>query len=159
MIKPTTKWLILPAFVILAAPGWISLYLREEPKLPEMLKMSEIKKMVIDLMASGEVKVFKMGGGPASPAPVQKLTAQEMATLAQIIRVCVQSKWNIGGGGDSAELTEVSSIRMEPWLLHLRLRTIKTRLFSSKHLRTLSEQCNSASPSHYLRPSMTSGGI
>jgi colicin import membrane protein len=56
--------------------------------------------------------------GPVLGAPEgrdQQLSASEMAILVQIIRTCVQSKWNILGGGDSAEHTEVKMrLRFNP---------------------------------------------
>src|SRR5262245_31658473 len=48
--------------------------------------------------------------GPVLGAPEgrdQQLSASELAILAQIIKSCVQSKWNVLGGGESAQNTQV----------------------------------------------------
>ena len=37
----------------------------------------------------------------------KQLSASEIAILAQIIRSCVQSKWNVLGGGEGAQQTVV----------------------------------------------------
>jgi hypothetical protein len=49
--------------------------------------------------------------GPVLGAPEgrdQQLSASELAILAQIIKSCVQSKWNVLGGGESAQNTQSS---------------------------------------------------
>jgi colicin import membrane protein len=72
-------------------------------------------------------------GGPAAAAPAEQptrntgpvlgapegrdrqLSASEIAILGQIIRSCVQSKWNILGGGEQAQHTEVKMrLRFNP---------------------------------------------
>jgi hypothetical protein len=48
--------------------------------------------------------------GPRLGAPEgrdKQLSASEIAILAQIIRSCVQSKWNVMGGGEGAQQTIV----------------------------------------------------
>ena len=56
--------------------------------------------------------------GPVLGAPEgrdQQLSASELAILAQIIRSCVQSKWNVLGGGESAQNTSVKlRLRFNP---------------------------------------------
>jgi hypothetical protein len=48
--------------------------------------------------------------GPGLGAPEgrdKQISASEIAILAQIIRSCVQSKWNLMGGGEGAQQTVV----------------------------------------------------
>ena len=56
--------------------------------------------------------------GPVLGAPEgrdQQLSASELAILAQIIKSCVQSKWNVLGGGESAQNTQVKlRLRFNP---------------------------------------------
>jgi len=56
--------------------------------------------------------------GPVLGAPEgrdQQLSASELAILAQIIKSCVQSKWNVLGGGESAQHTQVKlRLRFNP---------------------------------------------
>ena len=56
--------------------------------------------------------------GPVLGAPEgrdQQLSASELAILAQIIKSCVQSKWNVLGGGRSAQNTQVKlRLRFNP---------------------------------------------
>ena len=45
----------------------------------------------------------------------KQLSASEIAILGQIIRSCVQAKWNILGGGETAQHTEVKMrLRFNP---------------------------------------------
>ena len=56
--------------------------------------------------------------GPVLGAPEgrdQRISASELAILAQIIKSCVQSKWNVLGGGESAQHTQVKiRLRFNP---------------------------------------------
>jgi len=56
--------------------------------------------------------------GPVLGAPEgrdQQLSASELAILAQIIKSCVQSKWNVLGGGETAQNTQVKlRLRFNP---------------------------------------------
>jgi colicin import membrane protein len=56
--------------------------------------------------------------GPVLGAPEgrdQQLSASELAILAQIIKSCVQSKWNVLGGGEGAQHTQVKiRLRFNP---------------------------------------------
>jgi colicin import membrane protein len=56
--------------------------------------------------------------GPVLGAPEgrdQQLSASERALLAQIIRQCVQSKWNVMSGGESAQHTQIKMrLRFNP---------------------------------------------
>ena len=56
--------------------------------------------------------------GPVLGAPEgrdQQLSASELAILAQIIKSCVQSKWNVLGGGELAQNTQVKlRLRFNP---------------------------------------------
>jgi hypothetical protein len=48
--------------------------------------------------------------GPVLGAPEgrdQRLTASELAIIGQIIKSCVQTKWNVLGGGESAQHTQI----------------------------------------------------
>jgi colicin import membrane protein len=56
--------------------------------------------------------------GPVLGAPEgrdQEISASEIAVLAQIIRSCVQTKWNVLGGGEGAQTTVVKlRLRFNP---------------------------------------------
>jgi len=56
--------------------------------------------------------------GPALGAPEgrdQRISASEIAIIGQIIKSCVQSKWNVLGGGESAQHTQVKvRLRFNP---------------------------------------------
>lgn len=56
--------------------------------------------------------------GPSLGAPEgrdQRISASEIAIIGQIIKSCVQSKWNVLGGGESAQHTQVKvRLRFNP---------------------------------------------
>ncbi len=65
-----------------------------------------------------EEQAKALNKGPVLGAPEgkdQQLSASELAILAQIIKSCVQSKWNVLGGGESAQHTQVKlRLRFNP---------------------------------------------
>jgi colicin import membrane protein len=65
-----------------------------------------------------EEQAKALNKGPVLGAPEgrdQQLSASELAILAQIIKSCVQSKWNVLGGGESAQNTQVKlRLRFNP---------------------------------------------
>jgi colicin import membrane protein len=65
-----------------------------------------------------EEQAKALNKGPVLGAPEgrdQQLSASELAILAQIIKSCVQSKWNVLGGGEAAQNTQVKlRLRFNP---------------------------------------------
>jgi colicin import membrane protein len=65
-----------------------------------------------------EEQAKALNKGPVLGAPEgrdQQLSASELAILAQIIKSCVQSKWNVLGGGETAQNTQVKlRLRFNP---------------------------------------------
>ena len=102
---------------------------REEEK---KRKEAEAKKFDAEKMAALLNKIPDKGAPPSSSAPNepnkakgpvlgapegrdQQLSASERALLAQIIRQCVQSKWNVMSGGESAQHTQIKMrLRFNP---------------------------------------------